>query len=68
MYPKEISDVKERFFRQCYETLFNSYKEINYGDTLNSFNRSISHNGFSPALTTRPESCKTGVIVVVNRK
>ena len=64
MYPKEITEIKERFFRQCYETLYDNYSQLYPGDTLNGFNHSINQSGFSPTLTTRPEGFKTAIVVV----
>jgi len=66
MYPKEITEIKERFFRQCYETLYDFSSEVNNGDTLSGYNHNICQNGFSPTLTTRPEGFKTAIVVVVN--
>ena len=69
-YPKEINDIKERFFRQAYETLYDNLAELrerereSKGITMNAFNKSINYSGYSAALTTRCEGFKTAILVV----
>lgn len=66
-YPKEIQEIKERFYRQGYETLYDNLFELNGDETMNAFNHSINRSGFSPAMTTRVEGFKTAVLVVVKQ-
>lgn len=55
---------KERFFRQALETFENS--NVNYGDTIDAFNKRVNRSGYSPTLTTRPEGFKTAILPVTN--
>lgn len=55
---------KERFFKQALETLENA--EVNYGDTVDAFNKRVNKSGYSPTLTTRPEGFKTAILPVTN--
>ena len=63
--PNEISQIKERFFKQAYETLYMNLFNIKHADTLSAFNHSIDSSGYSPTLTTRPEGFKTAILVVI---
>lgn len=56
-------EIKERFFRQAYETLENNNCEV--GDTISAFNKSVNKSGICPTLTTRPEGFKTAILPVV---
>ena len=40
--------------------------EMDNGDTLNAFNKSIDKSGTSPTITTRPEGFKTAIIPMVD--
>lgn len=61
---KNNNKPKERFFRQALETFENS--NVNYGDTIDAFNKRVNRNGYSPTLTTRPEGFKTAILPVTN--
>lgn len=64
MYPKEIQDIKERFFRQAYETLYDNLHTLRGGETMSAFNHTINDSGYCPTITTRVEGFKTAVLVV----
>lgn len=57
-------EIKERFFKQAYETFKNNDCEV--GDTINAFNKSVNKSGICPTLTTRPEGFKTAILPVVS--
>lgn len=65
--PKVIENdsVKERFFKQAFDTLNNSDVEV--GDTIDAFNKRVSKSGYSPTITTRPEGFKTAILVCENQ-
>lgn len=58
------SRIKERFFRQALEVFENS--EVEYGDTIDAFNKKLNKSGYSPTLTTRPEGFKTAILPITN--
>ena len=55
----------ERFFRQAFETL--EENDCSFGDTINSFNKTVNKSGICPTLTTRPEGFKTAILIVEER-
>lgn len=55
---------KERFFRQALDTFEDS--NVEYGDTIDAFNKRVNKSGCSPTLTTRPEGFKTAILPVTN--
>lgn len=55
---------KERFFRQALDTFEDS--DVEYGDTIDAFNKRVNKSGCSPTLTTRPEGFKTAILPVTN--
>lgn len=57
-------EIKERFFRQAYETLYDNLNKLEGGETMNPFNHHICRDGYSAALTTRPDGFKTSILVV----
>lgn len=66
-YPKEIQEIKERFYRQSYETLYDNYLKLKGNEIVNAFNKNIDISGYSSCLTTRPDGFKTSVLVVVKQ-
>lgn len=64
MIPKEITEIKERFFRQAFETVYENIDDIKEGYTLNAFNKRISKDGICPTITTRVEGFKTAVVLI----
>ena len=61
---QKVAEPKERFFKQALETM--NENEMDNGDTLNAFNKSIDKSGTSPTITTRPEGFKTAIIPMVD--
>ena len=55
---------KERFFRQALDTFNDS--DVEYGDTIDAFNKRVNKSGCSPTLTTRHEGFKTAILPVTN--
>ena len=53
-----------RFFRQALETL--DENEVEFGDSINAYNKSVDRSGQSPTITTRPEGFKTAILPVTN--
>lgn len=68
MYPSIISNIKERFFRQAWETVWDNQEELAEREsksiTMNAFNHSISYDGYCPTITTRVDGFKTAVLIV----
>lgn len=52
-----------RFYKQALETLENN--DVQEGDIINAFNKTIDHSGCSPTITTRPDGLKTSILPVV---
>ena len=67
MYPSSISNIKERFFRQAWETVWDNQNILNDSDCLSAFNHSVIQDGYCPTLTTRPDGFKTAIIIVEKR-
>lgn len=55
--------IKERFFRQAFETLEENECEV--GDTVDAFNKKVNKSGLCPTITTRPDGFKTAILPVV---
>src|SRR5699024_4019707 len=53
-----------RFGKQAVETLVSNIDVDKYGDTINTFNRTLDSSGISPTLTTRPDGFKTAILPV----
>lgn len=64
MYPKEINDIQERFFRQAYETLYDNLNNLKGGETMSAFNHTVNNTGLCPTLTTRCEGFKTAILII----
>lgn len=64
-YPIEIQEIKERFYRQAYETLYDNLFTVKGGEVMNAFNRRIDSGDYSPTLTTRCEGFKTAILLIV---
>ena len=55
-----------RFYEQALETLENN--DVQEGDIINAFNKTVDHSGCSPTITTRPDGLKTSILPVVEGK
>lgn len=64
MYPTEIEQIPERFFKQAYETVYDNLDTVADSNTLNAFNKRVDRGGYCPTLTTRCEGFKTAIVVV----
>lgn len=66
MYPIEIQQIDERFFRQAYETVWDNIDFIKNNElcTISAFNHTIDDSGVCPTLTTRPDGFKTAILLV----
>lgn len=58
--------IKERFFRQAFETL--EEHECEVGDTVDAFNKKVNKSGLCPTITTRPDGFKTAILPVVENE
>ena len=65
IYPSEIKQIKERFFRQAYETLYDNLFMLNGHETMSAFNHSINDSGYCPTITTRCEGFKNAILVII---
>lgn len=61
-YMDRNSETGGRFYKQAYETLDNN--KCTYGDIIDAFNQRVNNSKIFNTLTTRPESLKTGLIIV----
>lgn len=52
-----------RFYEQALETLENN--DVQEGDIINAFNKTVDHSGCSPTITTRLDGLKTSILPVV---
>ena len=52
-----------RFYEQALETLENN--DVQEGDIINAFNKTVDYSGCSPTITTRPDELKTSILPVV---
>ena len=54
---------ENRFYEQALETLKNN--DVQEGDIINAFNKTVDRSGCSPTITTHPDGLKTSILPVV---
>lgn len=53
-----------RMGKQAIETMNKNTEYIEYGMTINAYNKTLDNTGLSPTLTTRPEGFKTAILPI----
>lgn len=63
---KTFTSKKEygRMGKQAIETMNKNTEYIEYGMTINAYNKTLDNTGLSPTLTTRPEGFKTAILPI----
>lgn len=63
---KSFTSKKEygRMGKQAIETMNKNTEYIEYGMTINAYNKTLDNTGLSPTLTTRPEGFKTAILPI----
>ncbi|MCG1555455.1 DNA (cytosine-5-)-methyltransferase [Staphylococcus epidermidis] len=63
---KTFTSKKEygRIGKQAIETMNKNTEYIEYGMTINAYNKTLDNTGLSPTLTTRPEGFKTAILPI----